>query len=98
MDNQFINELLILTKKDIFFYKYDKDNNFIYLTKDNINLVTYFYNQVILKEVFYDNLYDIDKYLDVNKQYVFFDIDSNKGYTTLYYSQKNIAKVYILLN
>ena len=68
MDNQFINELLILTKKDIFFYKYDKDNNFIYLTKDNINLVTDFYNQVIVKEVFYDNLYDIDKYLDVNSK------------------------------
>ena len=92
LDNQFINELLILTKKDIFFYKYDKDNNFIYLTKDNINLVTDFYNQVIVKEVFYDNLYDIDKYLDVNKQYVFFDIGCNKGYTTLYYSQKKYCK------
>ena len=92
MNSKIEKDIIELSKHKIYFYDYNYDNNFVYLKKDNINFVTDSYNQIIVKEVFCDNLYNIEKYIDTNKKYVFIDIGCNRGYTTLFYAKKEYCK------
>ena len=81
-------DIFELSKNNIYFYDYDKYNDFIYLRKENLNFVTDSYNQIIIKEVFCNDLYNIEKYIDINNKYTFIDIGCNRGYTTLFYAKK----------